>query len=317
MVLLRYFQMPPISAEELEEAVRFEARKYIPFPLEQAVTGFYILKEDQVNRKLGILSLVTKEESIKNHLTTLHKSKIYPVAVETASFALLRLLEYSGEIEKLKSNAVIYIYAQRMNLIILKNGVPYFVRDLSLAEKEEWIDDEAAEFLMEGSISSSDSRQITLENMLSECRISMEYYKKELGKEEINKIILCGELEDFDDLEIVAEVAKGIPDCNCPLAAYLQKSFDIPVNTIDPLKNITIPKSVKPLPYTFPMLAVTIGAALRNQSKSTVEIDLFSARKKTSLKTKVFISKMVIFGSIGLIICYIVIYLIFSFFVMK
>ncbi|MFH1459830.1 MAG: hypothetical protein ABIG64_05595 [Candidatus Omnitrophota bacterium] len=29
MVLLRYFQMPPISAEELEEAVRFEARKYI------------------------------------------------------------------------------------------------------------------------------------------------------------------------------------------------------------------------------------------------------------------------------------------------
>ncbi|MCK4519498.1 MAG: pilus assembly protein PilM, partial [Candidatus Omnitrophica bacterium] len=127
MVLLRYFQMPRISPEEMEEAVRFEARKYIPFKLEEAVTGFYILKDDQESRKLGILSLVTKEESIRHHLTILHKVGINPSAVETASFALLRLLEYSQEIDKQNSNVVLYIYAQRINIIILKNGIPFFV----------------------------------------------------------------------------------------------------------------------------------------------------------------------------------------------
>ncbi len=314
MVLLRYFQMPRISPEEMEEAVRFEARKYIPFKLEEAVTGFYILKDDQESRKLGILSLVTKEESIRHHLTILHKVGINPSAVETASFALLRLLEYSQEIDKQNSNVVLYIYAQRINIIILKNGIPFFVRDISLAKKEEWIDDETAEFLMGGKISSADSRVVTLENMISELRISLEYYKKELGKELVSKIILCGELEDFDDLDVIMDAAKDQPDSSCPLAVYLQKQFDLPVSTIDPLKNIISPKT-RPLPYTFPMLAVTIGAGMRNLSKSTVEIDLFRARKKTSLKTKVFMGKMIIAGLGTLVIGFVVLFIVFSIFI--
>ena len=314
MVLLRYFQMPRISPEEMEEAVRFEARKYIPFKLEEAVTGFYILKDDQESRKLGILSLVTKEESIRHHLTILHKVGISPSAVETASFALLRLLEYSQEIDKQNSNVVLYIYAQRINIIILKNGIPFFVRDISLAKKEEWIDDETAEFLMGGKISSADSRVVTLENMISELRISLEYYKKELGKELVSKIILCGELEDFDDLDVIMDAAKDQPDSSCPLAVYLQKQFDVPVSTIDPLKNIISPKA-RPLPYTFPMLAVTIGAGMRNLSKSTVEIDLFRARKKTSLKTKVFMGKMIIAGLGTLVIGFVVLFIVFSIFI--
>jgi len=316
MVLLRYFQMPRISAEEMEEAVRFEARKYIPFRLEEAVTGFYILKDDQESKKLGILSLVTKEESIKNHLTLLHKVGISPASVETASFALLRLLEHSRRIEKQNSNAVLYLYAQRINIIILKNGIPYFVRDISLAKKEEWIDDETAEFLMGGKISSPDSRFITLENMISELKISLEYYKKEIGKEQITKIILCGEVEDFDDLEAVSEIAKEQPDATCPLALYLQKQFDIPVTTINPLENVQTPKA-KPLPYTFPMLAVTVGAALRGLSKSTVEIDLFRARKKPSLKAKIFVSKMIVAGMGALVLCFAVLFLIFQVFVSR
>lgn len=308
MVLLRYFKMPKISAEELEEAVRFEARKYIPFRLEEAVTGFYILKDDQETKKLGILSLVTKEESIKNHLTLLHRVNIHPMAVETASFALLRLLEYSGEIDKEKSNVVLYFYSQRLNIVILKNGIPYFVRDISLARKEEWIDDETAEFLAGEKIVPPDSRQLALENAVSELRISLEYYQKEIEKEPVSKIILCGEIEDFDDLDTVLEVSKDEPDNEYPLAVYLHKNFKIPVNTIDPLKNILSPKA-KPLPYTFPMLAVTIGAGLKNLVKSTVEIDLFRTRKRTSLRAKIFIGKMLIAGAIGLILSYLLIYL--------
>ncbi|MCP4649319.1 MAG: pilus assembly protein PilM [PVC group bacterium] len=314
MVLLRYFQMPKISAEEMEEAVRFEARKYIPFRLEEAVTGFYILKDDPENRKVGILSLVTKEESIKNHLSVLNKVNINPVAVETASFALIRLLEYSQEIEKEESNVVIYIYAQRVNIVILKNGVPYFVRDISLGRREEWLDDETAALLLEDGGEMSDSRMAILENLLSELRISLEYYKKELGKEQINKVILCGEIDDFDDLEVVAQAAQEEPDAESPLSVYLKKKLNLPVVTIDPLKTIQTPKA-KPLPYTFPMLAITVGAALRNLTKSTVEIDLFKARKKTSIKKKIFINKMMVIEGSALLISLIVLFFLFSIFV--
>jgi type IV pilus assembly protein PilM len=316
MVLLRYFQMPRISAEEMEEAVRFEARKYIPFRLEEAVTGFYILKDDQESRKIGILSLVTKEESIKNHLSVLHKVNINPIAVETASFALLRLLEYSQEIDKQKSNVVLYLYAQRLNIIILKSGIPYFVRDISMAKKEEWIDDETAEFLMGGKIIAPDSRLITLENMISELRISLEYYRKEIGKEEISKIILCGEIDDFDDLDVILEAVKDQPDAALPLAVYLQKQFDIPVISVDPLKHIQSPKA-KPLPYTFPLLPVTIGAALRNLTRSRVEIDLFRARKKPRLRAKVLIAKMAVIGAGVLAACFLCLFILFSFFVLR
>jgi len=316
MVLLRYFQMPRISSEEMEEAVRFEARKYIPFRLEEAVTGFYILKDDQESKKLGILSLVTKEESIKNHLVVLNKVSINPTAIETASFALLRLLEYSQEIDKQSSNVVVYLYAQRVNVIILKNGVPYFVRDVSLAKKEEWIDDETAQFIMDGEVISVDSRATILRSIISELRISLEYYKKELGKEDITKIILIGEIDDFDDLEEVMTAAQEEPDNPWPLAVYLHLNFDIPVSTIDPLKNILSPKA-KPLPYTFAMLPVTIGAGLRNLAKSTVEIDLFKARKRPSMKAKVFLNKMVLVEIGALIMSLVLLFAVFSIFVSR
>ncbi|MBI4845350.1 MAG: pilus assembly protein PilM [Candidatus Omnitrophica bacterium] len=316
MVLLRYFQMPRISAEEMEEAVRFEARKYIPFRLEEAVTGFYILKDDHESRKIGILSLVTKEESIKSHLTVLHKVNVSPSSVETASFALLRLLEHNAEIDRQKSNLVLYLYAQRLNIIILKNGIPYFVRDISLAKKEEWIDDEAAEFLMGGKIIPSDNRLITLENMVSELKISLKNNKKELGNEEVSKVVLCGELDNFDDLAAVKEVAQAQPDNLCPLGIYIEKQLNVPVHIVDPLKNVIIPK-VKPLPYTFPMIAVTVGAGLRNLTKSTVEIDLFSARKKPSLKAKIFVYKLVLGGLAALLLSYLIIFVFFQVFESK
>ena len=316
MVLLRYFQMPKIPPEELEEAVKFEARKYIPFPLEEAVTGFFILKEEHESRKLGILSLVTKEESIKSHLTILNRAGIHPTYVETASFSLLRLLEHSGELDKAGSNVVLYLYSKRLNIIILKNCVPYFVRDVSLSKKEEWIDDQTAEILMGDNLSATDMRVVSLENIISEMRISLEYYKKELGRDEINKVILCGELDDFDDLDPIIEVAKDNPDSQCPLATYLQNMLDIPVTTIDPLKDIQMPK-VKPLPYTYAALPVTIGAGLRGLAKFSVEIDLFRARKKTSIRTKIFIKKMLIGGTIGLIACFIALFIAFSVFVSR
>ncbi len=316
MVLLRYFQMPRISEEEMEEAVRFEARKYIPFRLEEAVSGFYILKDDQESKKIGILSLVTKEESIKNHLALLKKVDVTPSAIETASFAILRLLEHSQAIDKQKSNVVIYLYAQRLNIIILKSGVPYFVRDISLAKKEEWIDDETAALLMAKGLSMTDSRVMILENFFSELRISFEYYKKELGKEDISKVILCGETDIFDDLDVVEEAAKDVPDASCPLAVLLQKKLEVPVELVDPLKNIQSPKA-KPLPYTFAMLAVTIGAALRGLTKSTVEIDLFRARKKPSIKRKLFLNKLILIESGVLMGCFLLVFLICSIFVSR
>ncbi|MFH2138291.1 MAG: pilus assembly protein PilM [Candidatus Omnitrophota bacterium] len=316
MVLLRYFQMPRISAEEMEEAVRFEARKYIPFRLEEAVTGFYILKDDHEKRKVGILSLVTKEESIKHHLTILNKVSISPIAVETASFALIRLLEYSQEIEKEKSNVVIYLYAHRVNIVILKNGVPYFVRDISLGRKEEWIDDATAELLVGEGGEMGDTQMAVLNNLLSELRISFEYYKKELGKDEINKVILCGDTDDFDDLDEIKAAGQEKPDADCALAVYLQTKLDLPVVTIDPLKNIQSPKA-KPLPYTFPMLAITVGAGLRNLSKSTVEIDLFKARKKPSMRKKIFINKMVIVETVALLVSLVILFFSFSIFVSR
>ena len=49
MVLLRYFQMPRISAEEMEEAVRFEARKYIPVPISEVQMDWSILPNTNPN----------------------------------------------------------------------------------------------------------------------------------------------------------------------------------------------------------------------------------------------------------------------------
>jgi Tfp pilus assembly PilM family ATPase len=95
-VTLRTAQLPAMPERELREAVRWEAQKHLHFPLEEAVvdyTGVREIKGEDSN-KLEVYLAAAQKEVVHGYLEAASLAGLNPVAVDTETFSLFRLLMY-------------------------------------------------------------------------------------------------------------------------------------------------------------------------------------------------------------------------------
>lgn len=177
-VLIRYFQMPKIPKAEWKTAIKFEAKKYIPFKMEDLMWDFQIVSPKRKDAKMDVTFVAVKKELAQNHLALLTRAGLKPVALEPAPFSLVRLFVLGKQLAKNKPTAIIDVDYGIADINILKDKICYLTRDVSLPLEEETI----------------------FEHLLNELRMSLDYYEKLFLTEVIGKILLCGEVElkDWD-----------------------------------------------------------------------------------------------------------------------
>jgi type IV pilus assembly protein PilM len=95
-VILRTAQLPAMPERELREVVRWEAAKHLHFPLDEAVVDYTGVREikDEDGNKLEVYLAAAQKEVVYGYLEAASLAGLNPVAVDTETFALLRLLMY-------------------------------------------------------------------------------------------------------------------------------------------------------------------------------------------------------------------------------
>ncbi|MBN2096864.1 MAG: pilus assembly protein PilM [Candidatus Omnitrophica bacterium] len=191
-VLIRYFQMPRIPRSEWETAIKFEAKKYIPFKIEELMWDFHVVLPKAKAAKMDVTFLAVKTEVAKRNLALFEQAGVKPAIIEPAPFSLLRLFAAGKQLAKDKPTAIVDVDYGIADINIVKGRSCYLTRDVSLPTQEENI----------------------YENLLNEIRMSMDYYEKLFPTQVIGKILLCGEADtkDWDkslaqDLKIPVEKA--------------------------------------------------------------------------------------------------------------
>jgi type IV pilus assembly protein PilM len=178
-LIIRNFDMPLLSKEELETAVSFEVKKYIPFRPEELVLDFQ-RKTDKPNRKNNILFAGIKKEALNKYLAVLSHVNLRVISIEYSAFSILRLLKLTG----IKTKGVIALAAvdlvkdDETNFVVLEDGFPLFSRDITflsaaheqLAKPEE------------------DKAGKVLERLKRELRISLDYYNRKFSSKAISKL---------------------------------------------------------------------------------------------------------------------------------
>lgn len=237
--MVRYFQMPKIPKQEWSAAVNFEAKRYIPFRMADVASDFQVIKSKVSPGNMDVVFTAVKQTAIRRFIALLEKAGIRPMIIEPAPFSLIRAFNVAGQIDDNINTAIVNIDEKTANINILKNGIPYIIRDIPL----------------EGDTLGGKSFDPIFEKLLAEIKLSFDFYEKQFPSEVIDKIIIYSHVPLENWYELVG------------------KELQIPVETGDPFRGIRIKKGVVP-----PKLAISFGLALRGISESFIDVNLYKEK---------------------------------------
>jgi len=198
-VMIRNFSLPKLPASEYAQAVNFEARKYIPFSIEDVSTDFKLSPTSKEQTTRNIFLIAATKERIDFHINIFKKAQTDVLGIDIIPFCILRMLLLSKKVSENEHIGVIYIDSDKKSIAIhiMQMGMPFLSRDLTIT---------------------SDDKEAFLERLTSELRVSLDYQRRQKVGKNVSKIIICGEdimtgLDKHiaDDTKMVTEVVNILP----------------------------------------------------------------------------------------------------------
>lgn len=160
-VVVRYVQMPKMSEQELKQAIRIEADRYVPFELDDVVLDCQPLKRSSQRSNDGesakesgdnmtVLLVACRQPLVDEQLKLLHGQNLTPIAIDVDVFALANAWELCGLPEDAldeplteksaeekasgdeRAIALVDIGASRTSINVLCNGETCFSREIGI-----------------------------------------------------------------------------------------------------------------------------------------------------------------------------------------
>src|SRR3989338_3824025 len=91
LVFTRILEMPPLSDKELVQALRWEAERYIPLPLDEVNMDFTVMEKENDHKKMSVAIVASPLRLIERYVELFRNANIHIDALENESFSYLRL----------------------------------------------------------------------------------------------------------------------------------------------------------------------------------------------------------------------------------
>jgi type IV pilus assembly protein PilM len=277
--------VPKGTDREMQEAIKWQAKKLIPVPLEDMVIDPKIIappagkppvgkaaiaaadaKKDEKKDDKSVQVLITgaSKAMVGKYTAVFRQAGLDLVSLETEAFALIRALIGKDR----TTTMIVDMGSVRTNIIIVENGIPYVTRSLDMGgvtltkamAKQLNMELKAAEQMKTdikgvSSLYPSDGMpkifEAAVQPMLTELQYSMNLYTgqgTERNGKTIEKIVMTGG-------------SAALPS----LATFFSKQLNVKVYVGDPWARVVYPEELRPvLEEIGPRFAVSVGLAMRD-----------------------------------------------------
>lgn len=245
-IMLRSFTLPTMSAEELENAIAFEAPRHIPFKLNDMFYGYHAVPfSDKGIKKNRIFLLAIRKDTLNQYCKVIEEAQLDVQSAEPSLLALMRILSLKKLAKTNQVIAIVHIGDAQGSIMILDQQIPQMIRDFSLAAPS--VESQIIDPKFIGS------------KILNEVRISLDFYTRQakISNRE-NKVEHIYVFASHD----IKETAIGIK------ADLGVETTFIDVNDVFPYGN-----------QLHPNVAFAIGANLSGSTPMGVSFNLARARK--------------------------------------
>ena len=259
-VIVRYIRLPKMRKDELRSAMQFEAEKHIPFDMKEVSLDCQILDRSEQSGKMNVLLVAAKKSLIEGIIQTVHEAGLEPDIIDVDAFALVNAFtENFPSQDKDRVITLLNIGAEVSTINILKGGVPYFTRDVSIAGNDltrTLIERFGIDFSSAEKLKCSPGERFAeifgvarpvLDNLIDEIRLSFDYYESQF-EEGVDKIYLSGGCSRLKDLD-----------------KFLSEALGLKIKFWDPTSCFNISPDIdhNKLSNAINQMAVAVGLALR------------------------------------------------------
>ena len=253
-VHIKRISIPSLPKAELKEAVRWEIKDHLPYPVETAQIDFHILNEyveDNV-KKLDLMVVACPKPLVERTLSIAGEAGLQPAHLDGGPLAIWNTLLAWDGIKKEETVALIDMGAEKTGIYIFKNEILQFSREITPAGADitraiaegigstgepELIYERAEKIKQEMGIPSEPSQEgmsdksaslsklsflvrPVLEKMTAEIGRSLDYYRSQFNEERIDRILLTGGGANLKNI-----------------VSYLGSELRLPVEHFNPFKS--------------------------------------------------------------------------------
>ena len=263
-------KLPRMQDSELGSAIRWEARRYVPFPIESMIMDWKKVKtknqrdtelktsgiEENLKNETEVLLTAAPKNLVNRYVQIFSKAGLKLIAMETESFALMRALVGNDE----STVAIVNIGSTATDINVVSRGLPVLNRSFdtggraitnAISNSLSVSMDRAEQFKRDLGTSDNNNAQVPdvmkpiIQNITGEIKNTLSLYKG--GNRKIEKIILTGGSSKLPMFPV-----------------YIKEALGIEVFLGDPWARIKYPREIKKELYEIaPMFAVSVGLATR------------------------------------------------------
>ncbi|MEI8012005.1 MAG: pilus assembly protein PilM [Candidatus Omnitrophota bacterium] len=177
-IIIRWFTIPWMKSSEIQNIVVFEAKKYIPFDLDDLLYTYYPANMAGSNpRQIGIIFIAIRKNIFEKYSNTLIQAGMNLVFSEPASMGLLRTLVFRKVINPEQLTAIVHVDGYTGELLICEKGYVKFTREFNCPPL-------AAPGT--GTVIQDDQFR---PRVFNEIRMSFEFFLRQYGGEDVKKLV--------------------------------------------------------------------------------------------------------------------------------
>ncbi len=128
-VIVKHISLPLMDEEEVGSALRFEARKHLPFDPQGMTIDYQVLGRYHSDKRLDVLLAAVSQERLNRQLSALKTLGLDADIVDAAPLALTNALVHRADLER-DAHVLLDLGHTASHLTLFQRGEPYFSRRL-------------------------------------------------------------------------------------------------------------------------------------------------------------------------------------------
>jgi hypothetical protein len=208
-VIIRWFLIPWMKPHEVQGVVAFEARKYIPFQLEELIYTYYPSTIVQAGvKQVAVVFVAIRKEVFKRYSNALSQAGLNVVYSEPSSISFLRALFIRKILDVHHVAAILRMdELNSCELDIVSDGVVKFIRDFNLGQNA----------------SAADGSDVLRSKLYNEIRLSFDFFHRAHPETEVGRIVAFSSQLNREVFSGIGEDL-GIPVLTADVSSILEKT---------------------------------------------------------------------------------------------
>lgn len=255
-VFTSVIDMPRMGDKEMESAMQFEAKKYVPLPFSEVTLSWTIISENDDGTSNKVLLIAVPKQIRDIYIKIFQLAGLNLEIIEIEALALIRALV----VDTKKNDVIIDIGAKVTGLNFIRQGSLQLTRNLSIGG--DTITDRIAQEL---NLSTERAEQFKRDFGLHGTDFLPEAVKPVLSiiKTEVNQILGIYKAHNIAvDRVVLVGGGAQLPG----IAEYFTTELGVPTVLGDPLARVSYPDEIRSILSRYALhLTIAVGLAIRQQ----------------------------------------------------